>query len=130
MRKNFLFVVLVSLMIPFSITSCKKDSNEEEKKEIEEPNGNVDPKQFLWNKWWYNDTQTNVYLESNGTCRYFDDSYNGTWEWIDGSDTMKINGITTPVSWKIFYRNIEEHSLFVSFDFNNYTSSYTYTDQE
>jgi len=122
MRKitgSFFLIFLLSLLL---FNNCKKD--DKNNSEI------FDSKAYLWEKWWYNDIQTNVFFSSDGTCKYFDNSFNGTWEWIKGSDTMIIHGITTPISWKMFFWKIELHNFSVSFDNDNFQSSYTYTDQE
>jgi len=126
MKKNKILTLLLLVCFALVFSMCDKDDDNT----TEDPPTPTDPKEYLWGKWWYHDAQTNVYFAADGTCKYFDNTFEGNWNWINNSDTMQITGVTSPVSWKMYFILINEHSFITKYDNDNFTESFTFTDSE
>ncbi len=76
-------VLLLFSFASFILAGCGSTGDD-----TPEPSSTTLNKELLYDKWWYNESNTIAhYFNSDG--RYAD--VVGTWEWVNGSDTIKIH---------------------------------------
>lgn len=122
MKTNNKFLALLFVIgIAFIFTACKKDDD------TPEPEPEIDPIEYLWGKWWYNDIQANMYFNEDGTCNYFDDTFAGTWHWIEDTDTMQVYGAMPNLEWKQYLSYIKEDLCIFKYDADGFSEAFTFT---
>lgn len=114
-------------MLCLMTLSCNKDEDTAEP----EPKLN---KSQLYDKWWYPSDGaviSDMYFDANGdySQEFLTLEANGTWNWVNGSDTMFI---TTDLagSWYQVFTSIEKNSMAFKLSVNNYSTIYKYSDSQ
>ncbi len=88
--KSMKKLLLIVFLIPILNTGCKDD-------ETPTTGGNTDTlnKELLYDKLWLNEPATISHMiKADGTY-----SVSGTWEWVNGTDTMKTINNTKTFYW-------------------------------
>lgn len=112
-----IFAAMMVLAVVLPLVQCGKE---------EIP---VDPRTYLYDKWWYNDQGLGDYFFAAGGTYEYSVPYNtGQWQWYnDIVDSMKVVQ-STGGNWTLWFHEITDSSFVMSQSNEDHQNMYNYSD--